>query len=181
MTVYILIIVLLLVLGIFALLIYRYENTSQLVYRVSQIVPYPAAKVDGRYISYGDYLFELRPLQHYVQNVSANEEQGGQPIDFNSEEGKQRLDELKQLAMAEARHKATVAVLAKQNNLKVEGSELNDAVQAEISNQGGEDKFVEAVEFYYGWSLDDFRRVVKSKLLEEKLKPVYSEEQRKKA
>lgn len=176
----ILLIIGLLLASLFAVLIYRFESDSKLVHGVSRIIPYPAAKVDGRFVSYGDYLSELQPLKHYVENVANNSDSGAAPVDFDSADGKKQLAELKRVAIEESKRKALVKIMAKEEGVSIAKSEVNDAVQTEVSNQGGERKFLEAIEFYYGWTMKDFRRIISSKLLEEKLKPQYSPEQRSK-
>lgn len=178
MTAGILLGILLVLIGLFAVLIYRYKSDSSLVYGVSQIVPYPAVKLNGRLVYYGDYLFELRPLKHYIQNVASNSQNANQPVNFETPEGQQQLTELRQTAMEEAKRKAMASVMAEENNVSVSRREVNEAVQTEVSNQGGERKFLEAIEYYYGWSMDDFRRIIRSKLLEEKLRPHFSQQQK---
>ena len=168
------------VLALFALLIYRFGSEGDLVYRVSQIVPYPAARINGKFISYGDYLFELRPLKYYLQNQSSSQS-GQPPVDFKSEEGKKQLAQLRSQAMDYAKQKTIINQLAKEEGVTVSKKELDDEVNTLISQEGGEAKFKTAIKDYFDWNISDFKRAFKTQILQRKLLPKYSVEQRKQA
>jgi len=68
-------------------LIYTRNNESVFVKRVAQVVPYPAAIADFRYISVANYLYQLDILKNYYREF--------ENTDFNSEEGRALLQELR--------------------------------------------------------------------------------------
>ena len=45
-------------LATFGVLIYKFKQDSPLVYKVSQVVPYPVMRVNGEFVSYGRFLLE---------------------------------------------------------------------------------------------------------------------------
>lgn len=164
---------------LFALLIYRFKSDSDLVYGASRIIPYPAACVDGSaqllpypalcaggsYVTYREYLFELRSLKSYSSNPIG----GGEGIDFTTEEGQAQLETLRTLAMAEAQRKVVVEELAREREVSVSKEELDETIQQYIENEGGEEQLEEAIESFYGWNLSDFRSVIHVQLLQQKL------------
>lgn len=173
--------VLAIVIIVFGVLIYVFNSSSSLTYRVARIIPYPAARVNGQFISYGDYLFQLHPLTHYYQNQAVAGDNKSQAVDFSTPEGKKKLEELQQLALREAEETIIIKQLAKQNDVSVSKEELNDAVNQAIEREGGQNKFKQAIEYFYGWDVGDFRKVMKTQLLQRKLQPIYSTDERKQA
>ncbi len=166
---------------VFAVLIYRFNSSGNIVYRVSRFIPYPAARVDGRFVSYGDYLFQLNPLIHYYKNAAASQEANSKPVDFSSPEGKKKLQQLEEIALREAEEAAVIKQLAKEKGVSVSKQQLDDEVKRAIEREGGQAKFEEAIKYFYGWNINDFRKVMKIQLLQRELQPAYSVEQRKKA
>jgi hypothetical protein len=53
--------------GFSLLSLYRYKSTSTFIYRVTQVVPFPVAKAGKSFVSYEDYLFEIRQYIHYFE------------------------------------------------------------------------------------------------------------------
>jgi parvulin-like peptidyl-prolyl isomerase len=166
---------------VFAILIYQFNSSNNVVYRVSRFVPFPAARVDGRFVSYGDYLFQLNPLKHYYENSAVSQGSNAKPVDFSSPEGKKKLEQLQQLALREAEETAVIKQLAKEQGVSVSKQDLDGAVNEAIEREGGQNKFNQAIEYFYGWDVNDFRKVMKIQLLQRKLQPTYSGDERAKA
>lgn len=53
-------------------LLYKVQDTSDMIYRLTQVVPVPVAKVAGQDVRYSDY------LMIYRSNLETAERQGGQ-------------------------------------------------------------------------------------------------------
>jgi parvulin-like peptidyl-prolyl isomerase len=155
-------------------LIYGQHSTNSIVYRVSRVVPFPIAKVNSSFISYGSYLFNVRTTQHLYKSQSA---MGGQsePVDFSSDEGKQLLAEIENNALNDVEQRAIVQQLAKENDVKVDKQVLNDRINEYIEQNGGDKKFKEALSSYYGWNMNDFRAEYKYQLLKEELQKKLSQ------
>lgn len=173
------------VLGSVSYLIYGKHSDNTLVYRVARIVPYPAAKVNGRWISYADYLFEVRYRKNIYENPSSLTSSNQEPVDFKSEDGKKLLASIQASALKQVKVKAVVKQLASEQKVKVSGKELNTAIDELVKSQGGDKKFKTAIEQFYGWDMDDFRKEYRLQLLQQKLQTQYlpsiSTDQRKQA
>ena len=49
------------------LALYKFQSNSVFLYKVTQVIPFPIARVNGHFISYNNYLFELEHYIHYYQ------------------------------------------------------------------------------------------------------------------
>lgn len=158
-------ILLLVVLVFFAacgLALYKFQSTNGFIYGVTKVVPFPAAKAGGRYISYESYLFGLRRNMHYYHTQ--------QHADFTTEGGKQQLKRLKQQAMDAAVQAAYVKQLAQQNGITVSGRAVNDEVELlRAQNRlGNSDRVLrEVLSEFWGWSENDFKRELRQQLLQQ--------------
>ncbi|QQS19153.1 peptidylprolyl isomerase [Candidatus Saccharibacteria bacterium] len=157
--------------------LYRYQSTSLFMYRVTQILPFPAAKAGGRWVSYESYLFELRRVMHYYETQ--------QQVDFTSESGKRQLETYRPRALQQVISFAYVKDLAAQNNIRVTQQEITDAVNIlRTQNQlaAGDDELEAVMQKFFGWSLGDLRRQLKDELLAQKVaakldKPAFAKAQ----
>src|SRR6476646_10202076 len=64
--------------GVFTWSLYVGQNTSQFTQRLTQVLPYPVASVDGRQVRFSDYLLELRSALHYLSTKES--------VNFKSED-----------------------------------------------------------------------------------------------
>lgn len=147
--------------------LYRLKSYSTFLYRVTQVLPFPVAKAGPSYVAYENYLFELKHYIHYYQDQ--------QKLDFNSESGKQQLDQFKKRALDKVVNDAYIKQLAKTNKVSVSDKEVNEEITIvkQQNRLGGSDKvFEDVLKEYWGWSIDDFKRSLSQQLLAEKLLPV---------
>lgn len=155
---------LLLLIGIGWYLLYSAQNTSEFIYRVTKVVPVPVAAIDGQQVAYSDYLTKYRSAAHYL----VEKEQ----IDVNSDEGKNQLAYVKQQAMDDAVADAFAVKLAKELDIEVTDADLETFLKQQ--RQTGGDEVTEAaynavIKDYYGWSPEEYRDAMKSKLLRQKV------------
>lgn len=146
------------------LALYRFDSDSTFIYRVSQVLPFPVAKSCGHYVSYESYLFELRHYIHYYQTQ--------QKVDFGSTSGRQQLGAFRKVALQAVINDACVKKLAAQNRVAVTPQELNDEITLLRSqNRLGSSNavFEDVLKEFWGWSLDDFKRELKTQLLAQKV------------
>jgi len=146
------------------LALYKFHNTSTFVYRVTQVIPFPIAKAGPRYVTYENYLFELRHYIHYYQTQ--------QRVDFNSESGKQQLAEFRKRAMDLVVNDAYVKQVADQHDISVSDRELDDAIRLVRSQNrlGSNDQvFEDVLKEFWGWSLNDFKRELRQQMLAQKV------------
>lgn len=144
--------------------LYKFQNTSTFTYRITQIVPFPIARANGRFVSYESYLFELRHSMHYYEVQ--------QKLNFDSEEGKQQLEEIKSQALDQVVSDAYVKELAAQNDISVSNQEVDNeiAIVKQQSRFGTSDQvFEDVLRDFWGWSVSDFRRSLKQQILARKV------------
>jgi hypothetical protein len=145
--------------------LYKFQSTSEFTYQVTKIVPLPVARVGGKFISYENYLFELRRYIHYFES---------QPnVDFNTPQGKSQLDEQRKKALEKVVDQAYVKKMAKERNITVTSEEVDAQIKMlkEQNRLGNDSKvFEDVLKDYYGWSVSDFRRTIADQLLAQKLR-----------
>lgn len=144
--------------------LYYFKSTSSFIYRVTQVVPFPVAKAGSNYVSYENYLFDVRQYMYFYHNQ--------QQVDFGSKVGQQQLDLYKKQALQQVITDAYVKQLAAQQHLSVSSKEVNDQVTV-MRNQnrlgGSQQAFEDALRQNFGWSIYDFKRAVKQQLLQQKV------------
>lgn len=146
--------------GVFTWSLYVGQNTSQFTQRLTQVLPYPVASVDGKQVRFSDYLLELRSALHYLSTK--------ENVNFNSEDGKRQLEYQKRLALNKAIENAYVAKVAGEKGINVTGKEVDNFVSQEINNNqlGVSDSvFKQVIRDYYDWSFDEYKSSVKQQLL----------------
>lgn len=145
------------------LALYHFYQYNTFLYRVTQVVPFPIAKADGSYVSYENYLFELRHYVHYYQTQ--------QQVDFSTS-NKQQFYRFRQQALNNALDQAYTKILARQHAVSVSGKEVDSRI-AEVRAQnrlGSSNKvFEDVLRDYWGWSINDFKRSLKAEILSEKV------------
>jgi foldase protein PrsA len=146
------------------LALYNFQSSSTFIYRVTQVIPFPVAKAGPRFVAYENYLFELRHYIHYYQTQ--------QRVDFNSESGRQQLEDFRKRAMDRVIDYAYIKELAEKHNVSVTNRELDDAIRLvrEQNRLGSNDRiFEDVLKEFWGWSVSDFRRELKQQMLEQKV------------
>lgn len=155
--------VLLIVLGWY--LLYPAQSTSDFMYRVTKVIPVPVATVEGEPVRYSDYLMKLRGAQHYL----IEKEQ----VDISTEDGQRQLDFVKRSSMDDAIADAYAGKLARDLGLTVTDDEVETFLKQQRQSSDGETisettQNTTIVE-YYGWSPDEYRQLMKTKLLRQKV------------
>lgn len=144
--------------------LYKFQSTSQFMYSVTQIIPFPVARADGRWVSYESYLFELRRYMHYYETQ--------QQVDFATDSGQYQLDTYKPKAMQQVLDATYVKELAKEHGVSVSGREIDDAIamlRAQNRLGSNNEELASVTQKFFGWSIDDLRRQLKQELLAQKV------------
>jgi hypothetical protein len=145
------------------LALYKLRSSSTFIYEVTRVLPFPVAKAGSSFVSYENYLFELRHLTHYYEIQ--------QKEDLNGKD-KQHLVALRQESLQKVIDDAYTKKLADQNHLSVSNREVNDQITL-LKNQnrlGTNDQMLaDVLKEYWGWSFSDFRRELKMELLQQKV------------
>jgi parvulin-like peptidyl-prolyl isomerase len=152
-----------LVILVFGVLIYAYKSESSVVKTVAGVIPYPVERVNGHFVSYHDYLFEVDANERAYQN---NAKLNNQPaVDFKSKDGKKLVQQIKQHSLDKLKSDTLVAQLAGQKNVKVTDKEVNDLINQLYQRYGGKDTLLKTLNQIYGWDLNDLKSVVRKQLL----------------
>ncbi len=143
--------------------LYRLNQYNTFLYRTSQVVPFPIARIGDHFIAYENYLFELRHYVHYYEN------QLGRNFAGND---KAQLVQFRKQALDKVENDAYIKILADQNKISVSNKEVDARItQVRAQNRlGGNNKvFADVLRDYWGWSVADFRRSLKQQILSEKV------------
>jgi len=151
-------------LGYTSYALYRQKSTSEFLYKVTKVIPFPVARIGSDFVSYESYLFEINHYVHYYENQ--------QELDFNSEAGQLQLAEFKKRALDKVINDVYVKNIAKEKGISVSEAEIDDAIKV-VRNQNrlsDSDAELEAIlSDYWGWSINDFRRSLKDQILSQKV------------
>lgn len=146
-----------------SLALYKFYQYNTFVYRVTQVIPFPIAKADGRYVNYENYLFELR---HYVHYYESQQQRNFAGADHD------QLVQFRKQALQKVINDAYIKDVARQNHITVSDKEVNTRLE-EVRDQnrlGGNNKvFANVLRDYWGWSINDFKRSLKQEILSEKV------------
>ncbi len=147
------------------LALYKFESSSSFLYRVTQVIPFPVARIGGKFVAYENYLFELRRYTHYYKTQ--------QKLDFeNNEFDKQQLDEFKKRALEKVVDFAYIKQIANERGISVSNQEVQDEInllrdQNRLGN--GDRAFEDVLKSYFGWSRRDFERYLDQEILTQKV------------
>ena len=144
--------------------LYKLQSTSTFLYRVTQVLPFPVAKSGGTYIAYENYLFELRHYMHYYETQ--------QKLSFKTDSGRQQLNSYKQRALDKVSNDASIKQIAREKSITVSDAEIDTQISRSraLNRLGGSDRvFEDVIREYYGWTLSDFKRSLRTQLLEQKV------------
>lgn len=144
--------------------LYKTKTTSTFMYKITKVIPFPIARIGSEFIAYENYLFEIKHYMHYYETQ--------QELDFNSDAGKAQLNEFKKRALEKVINDAYINNIAKEKKISVSDTEVNDAIKI-ARNQyrlSGNDSELEAIlKDYWGWTMSDFKRSLKSQILTQKV------------
>lgn len=146
------------------LALYKFQSNNSFLYGVTRVIPFPIAKVGPSYVSYENYLFQLRHYIHYYESQ--------QQVDFNSVAGREQLDSYKKEAMQQIITDAYVKQLASKNHVGVSNQEVTNEIDLVRSEDrlGSTNKELTAVlNQFWGWSMNDFQAELKQELLAQKV------------
>jgi parvulin-like peptidyl-prolyl isomerase len=146
-----------------SLALYKFYQYNTFVYRITQVVPFPIAKAGSHYVTYENYLFELR---HYVHYYESQQERNFAGAD------RQQLVTFRKQALQNVINDAYIKQLAGKAGVGVNNKEVNarlDEVRAQNRLGGNNKVFEDVLRSYWGWSINDFKRSLKQQILAEKV------------
>lgn len=145
-------------------MLYKIQDTGDMIYRVTQVFPVPVAEVDGEKVRYSDY------LMIYRSNLVASEQQGGQLGD-SEDADLVRLD-YKEAALLSAVEYSYAMKLGKELGIEVTEQGIDHALE-EHRKMGGversEESFLKIVRDNFGMNKREYRRMLYLNLMKAKV------------
>ncbi|MDO4967663.1 MAG: SurA N-terminal domain-containing protein [Candidatus Saccharibacteria bacterium] len=145
------------------LMLYQFQSTDDLLFRITQVVPFSVAKIDDEKVLYSDYLLIYR------STITPIEKQG---MVENGQNAEDMTDYYKRQALTSAEDYTYAIKLARELNITVSDSEVNDAVEKHRKAGGVErsqETFVRVLQDNFGLSLSEYKRIIYLSLISEKV------------
>ena len=158
--------------GWFAL--FKLQMTSDVLYRVTRVLPVSVATVEGEPVRFADY------LMLYRASVISVERQSGT---FGDDEASEELStQYKRVALSQAEEYTYAIKLAKELGIKVTSEEITNEFERH-RQVGGVDRskagFLKIVNDNFGMSENEYRRMLELNLVEAKVAVAVDEEAQK--
>lgn len=148
-------------------MLYKLQDTGDMLYRVTQVIPVPVAKVAGEQVRYSDY------LMIYRSNLITTEQQGGQ---LGGEEGDEMVRErCKEAALRSAIEYTYALKLGKEMGIEVSKEEIDEAFDDHRKVGGverSEESFLKIVRDNFGMNRTEYRRMLYLTLMKAKVTQV---------
>ncbi len=145
-------------------MLYKIQDTGNMIYRVTQVLPVPVAEVDGEKVRYSDY------LMIYRSNLEASEQQDGQ-LGVNEDADVMR-EMYKEAAMRSAVEYTYALKLGRELKVTVTNEEIDNAFD-EHRKVGGversEESFLKIVRDNFGMNKSEYRRMLYLTLMKSKV------------
>lgn len=144
--------------------LYQFQNSNDITYRITRVVPVPVAVVDGESVRYSDYLMRYRSAIHYKKEK--------EQVNFDSADGKLQAGHIKRQELNNAISDAYANKLAKERGIMVTDEELQSFLKRQRSTATGEVSeatYNAVIQDYYNWSPDEYEQVMRAKLLHQKV------------
>ncbi len=144
-------------------LLYHAQYNSKFMYRLTQLVPVPVASVDGENVRYSEF------LKKYRSDIFSLVQQ--EQINLKSADGKRQSEYYKRKELDSAVKEAYVNKLAREKNINVSRTEIDDFITRTVNSKSISLEAYEktVLRNFYDWSLDEYRGVVKARLLSQKV------------
>lgn len=145
-------------------MLYKIQDTGDMLYRVTQVIPVPVAEVDGEKVRYSDYLMIFR------SNLVTSEQQGG--VLEDGEDTSALEDVYKRAALESAIEYAYALKLGRELGVSVTNEEIDGAFD-EHRRVGGversEESFLKIVSDNFGMNKTEYRRMLYLTLMKAKV------------
>jgi parvulin-like peptidyl-prolyl isomerase len=167
-----------LIIGFFALMTiftYAVEINSPFIKKIQSIFPMPAAIVGNSWISINDVEKNVNSVRRFYENQNFAEI--GIRIDFETTEGKERLNLQRQDVLSKMVEDKIIEKIAKDYNISVSDEVVKSEIERAKKEGRGEAEIEAELKKLYGWTLDDFgEKVIKVELLQQQVEDRFQEE-----
>ena len=144
-------------------MLYKFQNTDDLLFRITQILPASVATIDGEKVRYSDYLLIYR------STITPIEKQG---MVENGQNAEDMTDYYKRQALTSAEDYTYALKLARELDITVSDKEVDDAVEKHRKAGGVErsqETFIRVLQDNFGLSLSEYKRIIYLSLVSEKV------------
>lgn len=144
--------------------LYLAQNTGTFFYRVTRVLPLPVASVDGEQVRYGDYLMYYNSSAHYLQR--------SEQLNLQSEDGKRQLDYIKRKSMDNVISDAYAVKRARELGITINSDKVDQVVSEDRNTVNGrisQETYDASALNILGWSPDEYRQDVRSKLIRQEV------------
>jgi len=156
--------------------VYRYNGTNRLLTSFEKFLPFPAAYIKGAgFISIAEIKSDDTAVKKFYESQDFS--QLGLRIDFNTDQGKNRLKIKEKDIINKLIENKIIETLAQKRGISVDDATVNQEVDDGIAQYGNRENLMSELSRLYGWSIADFeKKVVKPELYAEKLSETFSSE-----
>jgi len=152
-------------------MLYKFQDTGDMIYRVTQVLPVPVAKVDGVNVRYSDYLMVYR------SNLLTAEQQGGQL--GTGEDADAVRKTYKEAALYSAVEYTYAEKLGKELGITVTDAEVDKAFDDHRKVGGverSEEGFLKILRDNFGMNKSEYRRMLYLLLMKAKVAQAVDDE-----
>lgn len=139
---------------VFGILIYGFKSEDKITRTAAKVIPFPVAVVNQDFISYADFLHEKDYIHHFYGATQQDQ------VDY-AEIDKQILNQLVEDRL--------ISFESLVHGKKVNKSEIDLTMQDIVDQNGGEEKVGKVLNDLYGLNLKEFKNLVRSQMLRDKL------------
>ena len=148
--------------GYYAL--YKANSSSDILYRLTTVLPIPVAKVDDENVRYSDYMLI------YKSTITPVEQQQGKL--GNDADGDAMRAHYQRSALTDAENYAYAGKLARELDITVSKSDVDEAIASHRKVGGverSEESFTKILKDNFGISMDEYRRMIYLSLVKTKV------------
>ncbi|MFH0951663.1 MAG: peptidylprolyl isomerase [Patescibacteria group bacterium] len=142
------IVFLLVLIGIFAVGLYAYNWNDQITNKVISVVPYPAVKIDSKFVSYKAYRDDIETLRYFYD--SQGETAGVVPTD----------SEIDELVLNRLVREWLTAEEAKAKSVSVNDEAVDENFSGLVEQAGSEEEVAKTLTDFYNWDVTTFKKKV---------------------
>lgn len=146
------------------LALYKFQNTSEFMYRITRVIPVPVADVDGEAVRYSDYLMRYRSQELWLRDK-------GQ-LGVSNDDDKRQLDFFKRQVMDGLEKDTYAQERARELGISVSDEEVQTTIDSNRHTATGEisqEVYDASTKDTLGYSPDEYRHIIKQSLLRQKV------------
>jgi len=154
---------------------YVFRVNSPAIIVVRKVLHLPAITVDGKWITLSELEDNTASIKRFYENQDFS--QFGIRIDFDTEDGKKRLQLQERKMINKLIEDIAIEQMADEWNIRVSDEAITAAMERPMAEMGTKESVESRLENLYGWSLNDFgKKVVLGQLLREKVGTKFEQE-----